>query len=148
MTRSTRLVILIKIIYTLWGPETHPSACYIPYILYGVGNVSFTALQTQTDMARSTRLVILIKNTLYGVGNAFLLPITNFLTNLVYPFTLRVTILPVTYCPTNLVYPFTLILSDESSIPFYSTSNGSKKPKSMQFFLILALIMYVIYQSK
>jgi len=36
----------------------------------------------------------------------------------------------VTYFPTNLVYPFTprvtFILSDESSIPYYSTSNGYK----------------------
>jgi len=46
----------------------------------------------QTDMARSTRLVILIKNiyTLWG-RNRFLLPVTYFPTNLVYPFTLRVT---------------------------------------------------------
>jgi len=40
----------------------------------------------QTDMARSTRLVILVKNiyTLWG-------PVTYFSANLVYPFTLRVT---------------------------------------------------------
>jgi len=46
----------------------------------------------QTDMARSTWLVILIKNiyTLWG-RKRFLLPVTNFSTNLVYPFTLRVT---------------------------------------------------------
>jgi len=45
----------------------------------------------QTDMARSTRLVIL-KNmyTLRG-RKCFLLPLTYFLTNLVYPLTLRVT---------------------------------------------------------
>jgi len=45
-----------------------------------------------TDMARSTRLVILIKNmyTLWG-RKRFLLPVTYFPTNLVYPFTLRVT---------------------------------------------------------
>jgi len=43
-------------------------------------------------MARSTRLVILIKNiyTLWG-RERFLLPLTYFPTNLVYPFTLRVT---------------------------------------------------------
>jgi len=43
-------------------------------------------------MARSTRLVILIKNiyTLWG-RKRFLLPVTYFPTNLVYPFTLRVT---------------------------------------------------------
>jgi len=43
-------------------------------------------------MARSTRLVILIKNiyTLWD-RNRFLLPVTYFPTNLVYPFTLRVT---------------------------------------------------------
>jgi len=43
-------------------------------------------------MARSTRLVILIKNiyTLWG-RKCFLLPVTYFPTNLVYPFTLRVT---------------------------------------------------------
>jgi len=44
------------------------------------------------DMARSTRLVILIKNiyTLWG-QKRFLKPVTYFPTNLVYPFTLRVT---------------------------------------------------------
>jgi len=43
-------------------------------------------------MARSTRLVILIKNiyTLWG-RKRFLFPVTYFPTNLVYPFTLRVT---------------------------------------------------------
>jgi len=43
----------------------------------------------QTDMARSTRLVTLIKNiyTLWG-QKSFLLPVTYFPTNLVYPFTL------------------------------------------------------------
>jgi len=43
-------------------------------------------------MARSNRLVILIKNiyTLWG-RKRFLLPVTYFPTNLVYPFTLRVT---------------------------------------------------------
>jgi len=43
-------------------------------------------------MARSTRLLILIKNiyTLWG-RKRFLLPVTYFPTNLVYPFTLRVT---------------------------------------------------------
>jgi len=46
----------------------------------------------QTDMARSTRLSILIKNicTLWG-RKRFILPVTYFLTNLVYPFTLPVT---------------------------------------------------------
>jgi len=46
----------------------------------------------QTDMARSTRLVTLIKNkyTLRG-RKRFLLPVTYFPMNLVYPFTLRVT---------------------------------------------------------
>jgi len=43
-------------------------------------------------MARSTRLVILIKNvyTLWG-RKRFLLPVTYFPANLVHPFTLRVT---------------------------------------------------------
>jgi len=46
----------------------------------------------QADMARSTRLVILIKNiyALWG-RKRFRLPVTYFPTNLVYPFTLRVT---------------------------------------------------------
>jgi len=46
----------------------------------------------QTEMARSTRLVVLIKNiyTLWG-RKRFLLPVTYFPTNIVYPFTLRVT---------------------------------------------------------
>jgi len=44
----------------------------------------------QTDMARSTRLMILIKNiySLWG-RKRFLLPVTYFPTNLVYPFTLN-----------------------------------------------------------
>jgi len=73
-------------------------------------------------MARSTRLVILIKNiyTLWG-RKRFLLPVTYFSTNLVYPFTLRVT---------GITNPSACyILSDESSIPFYSTSNGYKNGK-------------------
>jgi len=41
----------------------------------------------QTDMARSTRLVILINN----IHTLWCLPITYFSTNLVYPFILRVT---------------------------------------------------------
>jgi len=46
-------------------------------------------------MARSTRLVILIKNvyTLWG-RKSFLLPFTYFPMNLVYPFTLRVMGIP------------------------------------------------------
>jgi len=53
---------------------------------------AFIRTDGQTDMARSTRLVILIKNiyTLWG-RKRFLLPVTYFPTNLVYPFTLRVT---------------------------------------------------------
>jgi len=53
---------------------------------------AFIRTDTQTDMARSTRLVILIKNiyTLWG-KKRFLLPVTYFPTNLAYPFTLRVT---------------------------------------------------------
>jgi len=52
----------------------------------------FASASGQMDMARSTRLVILIKNiyTLWG-RKRFLLPVTYFPTNLVYPFTLRVT---------------------------------------------------------
>jgi len=57
----------------------------------------------QTDMARSTRLVILIKNiyTLWG-RNRFLLPVTYFPTNLVYPFTVRVTVINIICCVLNL----------------------------------------------
>jgi len=46
----------------------------------------------QTEMAKSTRLVILIKNihSLWG-RKRFHLPVTYFPTNLVYPFTLRLT---------------------------------------------------------
>jgi len=52
----------------------------------------FIRTHRQTDMARSTRLVILMKNiyTLWG-RKRFFLPVTYFQTNLVYPFTLRVT---------------------------------------------------------
>jgi len=53
---------------------------------------AFIQTYGQADMARSTRLVILIKNvyTLWGLKR-FLLPATYFPSNLVYPFTLRVT---------------------------------------------------------
>jgi len=53
---------------------------------------AFIRTNGQTDMARSTWLVILIKNiyTLWG-RRRFFLPVTYFPTNLVYPFTLRVT---------------------------------------------------------
>jgi len=52
-------------------------------------------------MARSTRLVILIKNiyTLWG-RKRFLLPLTYFPTNLEDPFTLRVTGIKITHRPT------------------------------------------------
>jgi len=47
---------------------------------------------SQTNMARSTRLVILIKNIYTSWGRKrFLLTVTYFQTNVVYPFTLRVT---------------------------------------------------------
>jgi len=69
---------------------------------------AFIRTDIQTDMARSTPLVILS-----------LLPVTYFSTNLVYPFTLRVTGIKM---HNSACY----ILSDESSIPFYSTSNGYK----------------------
>jgi len=51
---------------------------------------AFLRTDGQTDIARSTRLVILIKNiyTLWG-RKRFLLSVTYFLMNLVYPFTLR-----------------------------------------------------------
>jgi len=53
---------------------------------------AFIRTNRQTDMARSTRLVILIKNiyTLWG-RKRFLLPVTYFPTNLVYPIALQVT---------------------------------------------------------
>jgi len=53
---------------------------------------AFIRTDRQTDIARSTRLVILIKNiyTLWG-RKRFLLPVTYFPTKIVYPFTLRVT---------------------------------------------------------
>jgi len=62
-------------------------------------------------MARSTRLVILIKNiyTLWG-RKRFLLPVTYFPTNLVYPFTLRVTgIISWWFCLFYLSFSFSYI---------------------------------------
>jgi len=52
---------------------------------------AFIRTDGQTDMARSIRLVVQIKYiyTLWG-RKLFLLPVTYFMTNLVYPFTLRV----------------------------------------------------------
>jgi len=53
---------------------------------------AFIRTDGQMDMTRSTRLVILIKNIYSFWGRKrFLLPVTYFPTNLVYPFTLRVT---------------------------------------------------------
>jgi len=59
----------------------------------------------RTDMARSTRLVILIKN-IYTLWcrKCFLLPVTYFLTIRVYPFTLRVTGIIKIHCiPLNVI---------------------------------------------
>jgi len=51
---------------------------------------AIVVLYPQTNMARSNRLVIIIKNvyTLWG-RKRFLLPVTYFPMNLLYPFTLR-----------------------------------------------------------
>jgi len=113
MATSTRLLILIKNIYTLWGPKrfilhltylltnlVYPFTLRVTGITKKSSIVEYLDYQipdTQTDMARSTELVILIKNiyTLRG-QKRFLLPCT-------------------------------YILSDESSVPFYSTSNGYNK---------------------
>jgi len=51
----------------------------------------------------------------------FLLPVTYFSTNLVYPFTLRLTGINICETLPSVCY----ILFDESSIPFYSTSESS-----------------------
>jgi len=70
----------------IWMPNPNSLAPIVSEIS------AFIRTGGQTDMARLTRLVILIKNiyTLRG-RKRFLLPITYFPTNLVYPFTLRVT---------------------------------------------------------
>jgi len=53
---------------------------------------AFIRTDGQTDMARSTRLLIMIHNIYTSWGRKrFLLPVTYFPMNLVYPFTLRVT---------------------------------------------------------
>jgi len=106
--------------YLFMGSETLPSACDQEYIhfmgsetlpsacSYGVGNASFCLLQ------------------LYGVGNAsFCLLHSSDKSSIPFYSTSRRKrfLLPVTYFQTNLVYPFTLRVT-KSSIPFYSTSNG------------------------
>jgi len=78
--------------------ETLPSACYI---LSDESSIPF-----------------------YSTSN-----ITYFPTNLVYPFTLRVTCILITgrrkpFRPSETLPSACYILSDESSIPCYSTSNG------------------------
>jgi len=86
----------------------------------------------QTDMARSTRLVILIKNIYFMVRKRVLLPVTYFPTNLVYPFTLRVMARS-----TRLVILIKNIYTlwgrkrflPTNSDDFYSTSNGYKNEK-------------------
>jgi len=53
---------------------------------------AFIRIDRQTDMARSTRKVIMIKNIYSLCGwKRFLLPVTYLPTSLVYPFTLGVT---------------------------------------------------------
>jgi len=54
--------------------------------------LAFIRTDGQADMARSIQIVILIQNlyTLWG-RKRFLLPVTYFLTNLVFPLTIRVT---------------------------------------------------------
>jgi len=67
-------------------PYTSIVACIVSEI------PAFIRTDGQTDMARWTRLVILIKNVYTLCGRKrFLLPVTYFPTNLVYPLTLRVT---------------------------------------------------------
>jgi len=98
-------------IYALWALEWagHPaetnlrcvksSGIYIPnpnFLAFVVAEISaFIRTDGHTDMSRSTRLVILIKNkyTLWG-WKAFY--VTYFPTNLVYPFTPRVTGIKIT----------------------------------------------------
>jgi len=88
-----------------------PNLNTLALIVYEISAFIRTDRQTdrrsdgQTDMARSTRLVILIKNihTLWG-RKRFLLPVTYFRTNLVYPFTLRVTGIKILN-PQSLTYP-------------------------------------------
>jgi len=68
-----------------------PNATIVALIVSEIS--AFIRTDGQTDMARSTRLVILIGNiyTLWG-RKRFLLPVIYFPTNLVYPFTIRVKI--------------------------------------------------------
>jgi len=98
MARSTRLVILIRYIYFM-GSETLSSAVtYFPtnlvYPVYFMGSETLPSTCTFSSVPIDCL-------PLYGVGNASFC-LLNFATNLVYPFTLRI--------------------SDESSIPFYSTT--------------------------
>jgi len=75
--------------------ETNSGIC-MPNLIslaFIVSEISaFFRTDRQTDMARSTPLLILTKNkyTLWG-RKRFLLPVAYFPTNRVYPFTLRVT---------------------------------------------------------
>jgi len=63
---------------------------------------AFIRTDRQTGMARSTRLVILIKNIYTLLGwKRLLLPVTYFPTNLVYPFTLWVTGIIIIICRFN-----------------------------------------------
>jgi len=96
-------VILIKNIYTLWGLETLSSACYI----LSESNPSIVALivfenhSVHTDMARSTRLVIL-EEYIYSMGSETLPSAVYFMGSETLPST-------------------SYIISYESSIPFYLT---------------------------
>jgi len=62
-----------------------PNPSIVAFIVSEISG--FIRTDGRRDMARSTRLVILIKN----IYTLCLLPVTYFPSNLVYPFTLRVT---------------------------------------------------------
>jgi len=95
MARSTRLVILIKNIHTLFGNASFyllntflGRKRFLLPVTYFVGNASFCLLHTFT-----LRVTGIMSYLPFARRKRFLLPVTNFPVTyfLVYPFTLRVT---------------------------------------------------------
>jgi len=79
---------MFKGAWPMWFWYTDKNVCEIcKSYLTSLSRMSYR----QTDMTRSTRLLILIKNICTVLGQKrFLLPVKYFITNLVYSFTLRV----------------------------------------------------------
>jgi len=74
------------------APRWNKLALRKKLLWFPISKRSYGRTDRQANMARSNRLVILIKNICTSEGRKrILLPVTYFPTNLIYPFTLRLT---------------------------------------------------------